>query len=132
MVGAPSPPLSRCSAAWVSSSWASATLRSANCSRSAICWATVITFAWSGVSSSVAVVPTHGLRAVVLLLDLALIDRQHADIVENGFRDLGVVVAFTDHDHVDAVVRQDEAAGTGGNRDLRRYRPLPAWKPAKT
>ena len=66
----------------------------------------------------------------VLLLDV-LADRQHLDVGENGLRAehfdaarLGRLVVAVDLDHVDAVVRQDEAAGVvvAGIVDLDRDR----------
>ena len=77
---------------------------------------------WSGLSSSVTVLPTHGVLAVLFLR--RLVDREHADV---GQDDLGqdevvaagravgavrILQAAGQHD-VDAVVRQDEAAGAG-------------------
>ena len=69
----------------------------------------------------------HDLLAV-LLLDV-LVDRQHADVVQDRFAGLhlgaggffGVAIAAR-QDDVDAVVRQDEAAGAGFRRNLRRDR----------
>ena len=62
------------------------------------------------------------LLAFLVLLD-RLVDRQHADVLEDGFGDeaaaaVGRCSAAARHDHVDVVVRKDEAAGRGVGRDL--------------
>ena len=59
----------------------------------------------------------------VVLLD-SLVDRQNADIAENCLAHsltAAVVAAARRHDHVDAVIRQDEAAGSRFRRNLSRH-----------
>ncbi len=107
----------------VSSSWASATERRAREIRSAICCATVITLDWSGVSSSVAVVPITDLDPSGASSICWSIARTRTLDRTVSVRKI-VFVALADHDHVDTVVRQDEAAGAGCNRDLGRHGTL--------
>ena len=81
--------------------------------------------ACSGFSSSVTVLPTTVVLAVLFLR--RLVDREHADVRQDdfGIDDIGRAgwsgfFSRLDRMHVDAVVGQDEAAGAGLRRDFGR------------
>ena len=107
------------SSVFVSSREPSAMLRSASDSVPSCCESASVS-AWFEESSRGRSFADNDLLAV-LFLD-GLIDRQHAHIAKNGFRGaaalFGIAVARS-HDHVDPVIRQDEAARAGFWRDLR-------------